>query len=50
MKDPSERPIPTMFIDEEDICEHKNLKQECKECEEDRTVDYLIDIRKEEDD
>ncbi len=50
MKDPSERPIPTMFVDEEDICEHKNFNWECKECKEDRTVDYLIDIAKEEDD
>lgn len=50
MKDPSERPIPTMFADDDDICEHKRLHWECKECEDDSTVDSLIDERKEEDD
>ena len=49
MKDPSEREIPTMFADEEDICEHGSLKVECKECFYDRNVDYLIEIRKEND-
>ena len=50
MKDPSERPIPTMFADDEDICKHKRLYWECNECEEDFELDHLINIRKEEDD
>ena len=48
MKDQSERPIPTMFADDEDICKHKRLYWECYECESDNTVDNLIDERKEE--
>ena len=47
MKDPSERPIPTMFVDEEDICKHKRLYWECYKCEEDLTIDSLINERKE---
>ena len=49
MKDPSEREIPIQFADEDDICEHGNLKTKCKECLYDRNVDYLIEIKKEKD-
>ena len=49
MKDPSESPIPTMFADEEDICEHKKLHWECYKCEGGLIIDSLIDERKEND-
>ena len=42
------RNIPTMFVDEDDVCEHQNLSWECRECYEDETADYLIDCEKEE--
>ena len=47
MKDITEREIPTMFADDDDICEHDNLKIDCRECLEGNQVDYLIDLNKE---
>ena len=44
------RHIPTMFVDEDDVCEHQNLSWECRECYEDGRVDSLIDEGKEEND
>ena len=49
MKDPSEREIPIQFADEDDVCEHGKWKVECKECFSNRNADYLIEIRKEND-
>ncbi len=54
MKDPSEREIPIQFADEDYVCEHGKLKNNlgyiyCKECFYDKEVDYLIEIKKEND-
>ena len=54
MKDPSEREIPIQFADEDYACEHGKLKNNpgyiyCKECFYDKEVDYLIEIKKEND-
>ncbi len=43
IKDPSERPIPTMFVDDNEVCSHSQLKEDCKLCIDETYADYLIE-------
>jgi|TARA_R100000808_G_scaffold22728_1_gene49644 hypothetical protein len=47
LKDPSEREIPVMFVDDGEICEHGQLGDECKLCYDEMYAEDHIDELKE---